>query len=152
MFSGIVKAILHLLKRTSSMEKQKTDMFLPLWLFIVGLVCVLGALCGIVYCFCWAFSDLVLGFSAVFLIIGMGAILCWANQKIAILDDYTFEYVTFLGNKKVYRFSDITGIRTNKDSQTIFVGKDKIHIESCAILSQRLIIKFNEALNNLQNR
>ncbi|MBO7254453.1 MAG: hypothetical protein J6V36_04035 [Clostridia bacterium] len=145
---GLFKAILSLIKGTSKLEKQKTDMFLPFWLFIVGIVCIVGSLFGMAYIIFWSFYVVGILVCSVFLILGMGAILCWANQKINILDESTFEYVTFLGNKKVYRFSDITGIKTNNDSQTLFVGDDKIHIESCAIMSQRLINKFNEALEN----
>ena len=148
MISGLVRAILSLLKGTAKLERQKTDMFLPLWLFIVGAVCILGSLAGAAYILLVDFDVVGVLICAFFLVLGMGAILCWANQKITILDESTFEYVTFLGNKKVYRFCDITGIRTNKDSQTLFIGKDKIHIESCAIMSQRLINKFNEALEN----
>lgn len=151
MFNVAYKAILSLLKKTANLEKQKTDMFLPLWLFIVGLVCVIGSLFGIAYNIFCVFYVEILVFCILFLVLGMGAILCWANQKINILDESTFEYVTFLGNKKVYRFSDIKGIKTNNDSQTLFVGNDKIHIESCAIISQRLINKFNEALENQRN-
>ncbi len=145
---GLFKAILSLIKGTSKLEKQKTDMFLPFWLFIVGIVCIIGSLFGMVYIFFWSFEVVGILVCSVLLILGMGAILCWANQKINILDESTFEYVTFLGNKRVYRFSDIKGIKTNNDSQTLFVGDDKIHIENCAIMSQRLINKFNEALEN----
>lgn len=76
-----------------------------------------------------------------FLLIFVAAYLCWKNQKIRILDDLTFEYSTMFGNRKTYAFSQITQVKQNPDSYTVFADGDKIHIEACAVLSERLADK-----------
>ena len=80
--------------------------------------------------------------------IGMGilALLCWKNQTIRVISDTHFEYTTFLGNTYTYAFKDITGLRQNKDSMTLFVGSNKVHMESMAIISQRLADAINQSL------
>jgi len=51
------------------------------------------------------------------------------------------------GNTRTYAFSDIQGLRRNQDSLTLFVAGEKIHIESMAIISDRLASAINRALN-----
>ena len=63
-----------------------------------------------------------------------------------MIDDEQFEYTTFLGNKKVYKFADIIALRRNKDSITMFVGNGKVHIENGAVLSPRLFERINKAM------
>ena len=55
------------------------------------------------------------------------------------------------GNKYVYRFDDIKHLRLNKDSMTLFVADGKVHIESCAILSDRFVNLVNQKLEEKQN-
>ena len=74
----------------------------------------------------------------VFLLCCIGILLCYRNQRIYILSDEEFQYSTFLGNKKIYRFDEITALRKNKDSLTLFLGKSKVHTEANAVLSDRL--------------
>ena len=83
------------------------------------------------------------------LILGMMAVLCWANQKIYVLDGFTFEYITMFGNKKVYNFYQITSIKVNNDSFTLYLGNEKVHIESMAILSERLVERIDNALEKV---
>ncbi len=149
MFSSILKIIKSLLKKTADYETLKADMFLPIWISIFGIVAIIAGLCGIVFNVIYFNAAFIALFSAL-LLLGMGAILCYSNQKIHILDNSTFQYTTFLGNKKVYRFYDIQGIKRNSDSFTLFVANEKIHIESCAILSARLVEKINEILETKQ--
>ena len=80
------------------------------------------------------------------LLLGVGALLCWRNQTIQMLSDDEFEYSTFLGNKKLYRFDDIVALRRNKDSMTLMLKNGKVHIESNAVLTQRLADRINRAL------
>ena len=54
-----------------------------------------------------------------------------------------FEYSTMFGNRKTYAFSQITQVKQNPDSYTVFADGDKIHIEACAVLSERLLINLN---------
>lgn len=84
--------------------------------------------------------------------LGIMALLCWKNQNIVVLSDESFEYSTFLGNKKEYRFQDITGLKQNNDSMTLFVGNEKVHIESCDLLTDRLIELINAQLEKLQGK
>ncbi len=53
-----------------------------------------------------------------------------------------FEYSTmFGGGRKTYAFSLITQVKQKPDSYTVFADGDKIHIEACAVLSERLADK-----------
>jgi hypothetical protein len=150
MFSFILKILKKLLKKSADFERPEADMCLPKWLFALGLVAILGGLGGIAFNIFY-FDIIGIVGSSLALILGMGAVLCYANQKIYMLDNYTFEYITFLGNKKTYRFYDIQSIKKNTDSITLYVANDKVHIESCAIISQRLVEKINEILREKYN-
>ena len=97
------------------------------------------------------FNPVFIAVSAACILLGIGALMCWKNQTIRIIDEEKFEYTTFLGNKKVYAFSDIKGLIRNSDSLTLLVKDKKVHIESMAILSERLIEKINEALKTKVN-
>jgi hypothetical protein len=50
------------------------------------------------------------------------------------------------GNTRTYNFCDIKGLLRNQDSMTMLVGNDKVHIESMAVLSERLVDSINKAL------
>ena len=77
---------------------------------------------------------------------GIAASMAWKNQSIRILNTEQFVYRTFLGNEHIYRFQDITHMRTNTDSSTLFLKDGKIHIERCAVMSERLARRIDEAL------
>ena len=127
-------------------DEPRADMFLPAWLLAMGLLlCVFGAIIGIVFAVL-QISVLMIVLAAVMVLLGMAAILCWKNQTIRILPNDAFEYSTFLGNKTVYRFSEIKGIRINLDSATLLVADGKVHIESIAIVTDRLEKRINNRL------
>ena len=132
-------------------KEEPADMRLPDWILGLGAVLIAAALLAI---------DAALGLFNVFkigpvgtaaiavaaLVLGAAAALCWRNQKIFIRSEETFEYRTFLGNSRTYRFDEIEGVKQGSDSMTLLVRGDKVHIESCAILSQRLVDRINGAL------
>ncbi len=126
-------------------EEPRADMYLPIWLLALGIVLGVGG-CGLgVY----AVINLSVeaGIAAIIaILIGIAAILCWKNQTIKIVPGDYFEYTTFLGNKKVYRFSDITGLKRNNDSMTLLLKDGKVHIESSAIVTDELADRINGAL------
>ncbi len=126
-------------------DEPRADMFLPDWLLAFGVV-LTGVGIGTAIAFVFFVKTPFLFIAGLCIPSGIGAILCWKNQTIRIIDEYTFEYTTFLGNKKTYAFSDIETLRKNQDSLTLFVKNEKVHIESCAIISDRLADKINEAL------
>ena len=128
-------------------KKPRADMYLPIWVNILGILVDLGALALLVAAFITQTWALIMGFVAAG-VLGVAANLCWKNQKINMIDDYTFEYTTFLGKTTRYRFSDIRGLKSNTDSMTLFVGEGKVHIESCAIISATLVDRINTALPN----
>jgi len=135
-----------LLGEKESISGVRADMFLPVWILGFGTI----LLCGAVGSFAVAFivkKYTIIVASVILLFLGILAILCWKNQTIRILDEERFEYTTFLGNKRVYYFSDIIGIRRNKDSMTLFVGDGKVHIENNALITKRLSAKLNEMLS-----
>lgn len=134
-----------LLGAASPEGEPRADMYLPEKMLASAIVGVIMA--AFFTWRCSATGELVWAvFTVIMALVAVGAVLCWRNQTIRILDDDRFEYTTFLGNRREYKFSDITALRRNKDSITVFVAGDKVHIESMAVLSPRLVEKINAAL------
>ena len=111
-----------------------------------GMVALAAAAVGLGVAFAVTLNLTFVAFAVVSAVLSAAAVLCWKNQTIVILDGDTFEYTTFLGKKIVYRFSEIESLRRNSDSFTLYVGGGKVHIESMAIMSDRLTDKINEAI------
>ncbi len=132
-----------------SEDEPRADMFLPLWLLAFAIIMLVAGVAVGIYAAVELSVGAVVG-AVVCLGLGIMALLCWKNQNIVVLSDESFEYSTFLGNKKEYRFQDITDLRQNNDSMTLFVGNEKVHIESCALLTDRLIELINAQLEKLQ--
>lgn len=141
----LVKMIEKLLGMPDSSQAPRADMFLPERLLAMALVFFAGGIaCGIFTIFqlaVWAIMGTVVG-----IVLGAFALLCWKNQAIHIISDEQFTYTTMFGNTYTYRFSDIQGLRQNRDSLTLFVADKQVHIESMAIMSDRLVTRINEAL------
>ena len=127
-------------------DKEKpADMFLPDRLLAIALVCLAGgAACGVLAIFDFAIWKIMV--AAFGIIFGFFAVICWKNQSINIISDEQFTYTTMFGNTRTYSFSDIKGVRKNRDSLTLFVADEKVHIESMAILSDRLIQLIDDSL------
>ena len=122
---------------------EEADMHLPEWILGFGLVLIVGA-AVIVILSAAALKALLIG--VVMLIGGVLAILCFRNQKIFITSEETFVYRTFLGNCRTYRFDEIEKLVQNRDSLTLFVRGEKVHIESSAVLRERLVKLIEERL------
>ena len=130
-------------------DEPRADMFLPAWLFVMGLLlCIFGTIVGIVFAVL-QISTLMIALAAVMVLLGVAAFLCWKNQTIRMLPNDAFEYSTFLGKKTIYRFGDIKGLKKNTDSMTLFVADGKVHIESIAIVTDRLSDRINKQLEAL---
>ena len=126
-------------------EAEKADMHLPVKIAAFGLAMILGGFV-LVGAFIVNKLPVALVFAVVCFAFAPFALLCYKNQRIYVLSDEEFEYSTLFGNKKVYRFADIKSLRPNRDSMTLFVGEEKVHIESSAVLSERLTNIINEQL------
>ena len=144
----LVKIIEMILGEAYSSDVPRADMYLPeraLAMCIVYLA--IGTACGIwavISSAIWAIIVAVL-----FLGLGIALILCWKNQTIRVLNDEEFIYTTMFGKSHTYRFADIQGLRRNKDSMTMFVAGEKVHMESMAVLSDRLVDLINRELNRI---
>ena len=123
-------------------SKNEADLHLPTAVLILGIFLSIVAaallICAAVFMSIWLAVA-----SVPVILLSVAAFLCWNNQKIFIVDDDTFEYYTMFGNKKVFRFSDITDIKQNPDSLTLMLGENKVHIESMAVMSDRLVELIN---------
>lgn len=141
----LVKIIEKLFGMVPDDDQPRADMFLPDRLLAMALVFLGGGVvCAIIAVFkvaIWAIACAVLG-----IVLGVFAVLCWKNQSIRIISNEQFTYTTMFGNTHTYSFSDIQGLRKNQDSMTLFVANKKVHIESMAIISDRLIERINKAL------
>ena len=77
-------------------DEPRADMFLPAWLFVMGLLLsMFGAIVGIVFAVL-QISTLIIVLAAGMSLLGVAAILCWKNQTIRMLPNDTFEYSTFI--------------------------------------------------------
>lgn len=126
-------------------EQKKADMYLPVRLLAICLVMsVLGialAVFAILNVHLWA------GMGAIVCIgFGVASFMCWKNQKIFMITDEIFTYRTFLGNDHEYRFSQIQRAVQNQDSITLVLDTGKVHIESMAVLSERLVERIDREL------
>jgi len=144
----LVILIAKLMGMHSDKETPRADMHLPNFVLALGIVCLAFAVIMAVRVM-QEFSLPILIGAAALLILAIAAILCWKNQTIRVISDTQFEYTTFLGRTYTYNFSDITGIRENRDSLTLFVGGKKVHLEASAFVSDRLVELLNSAIDKL---
>ena len=130
---------------TSDPDNPRADMFLNERILSIGMVLPVAgiALCAGYFITNQLFMIIMGPFC---LIAGIAAIMCWKNQTIRIVSDDEFDYTTMFGKTHRYAFADITGLRKNQDSMTLFVGQNKVHIESNAVMTKQLVDKINEAL------
>ena len=144
----LVKIIELILGESYSSEVPRADMYLPERALAMCLVYLAGgsacAIFAVIHPVPWVIAVALLGLG-----LGFSLLLCWRNQMIHVLSDEEFTYTTMLGKTKTYRFSDIERLRRNKDSMTLFVAGDKVHMESMAILSDRLIDLINRELKRI---
>lgn len=141
----ILRALERLLNIKFGDKNPRADMCLPVFVLALGLFLIIGSAVGIVVALIK--SELII--AALLLItvaLGVLAILCWRNQKINVLSDEMFEYTTFLGKTYTYNFSEITHLKKNSDSFTLYLGDKKVHIEATALLSDRLVDLINARL------
>ncbi len=141
----LVKIIEKLLGIPDSGDEPRADMFLPDRLLAMALVFLAGGIaCAVFAVFKFAVWTVVCAFLGI--VLGVCAVLCWKNQKIHIISDEQFTYTTMFGNTYTYSFAEIQNLRRNQDSLTLFVANKKVHIESMAIISDRLAERIDRAL------
>lgn len=144
----LVKLIELILGETYRSDVPRADMYLPERALAMCLVFFAGGTaCGI-----WAVispTPWAVVFAVLGIVLGIALLLCWKNQTIRILSDEEFAYTTMFGNTRTYKFADIQRLRKNKDSMTLFVAGGKVHMESMAILSQRLVDLINRELKRI---
>ncbi len=136
-FRILVKLIEQVLGMSHDDDKPRADLYLPDSLLALSIVLVLASICLSIACI-FILDIWLIVLAILCLVAGICAFLCWKNQTITVLSNEQFEYKTFLGNKYIYNFKDITALLRNHDSLTLFVNNKKVHIESMAIMSDRL--------------
>ena len=141
----LVKLLEKLLGITYPEDSPRADMFMPERLLAMALVFFAGGIVGVIYGSVKSNIVVIAVFLAI-MILGVFAFLCWKNQAIRMISEEQFTYTTMFGNTRTYAFSDIRGLRRNNDSFTLFVANDKVHIESMAVLSERLTDRINKQL------
>lgn len=130
-------------------DEPRADMFLPDWLLAFGMVLIVGGL-GFGIFAAVTFNIIMLAIAVCALLLGVVAVMCWKNQTIRVISQEKFEYTTFLGHTKSFRFDEIRGLKQNSDSMTLYVGNDKVHIETCAVFTDRLADLLDQALDSLE--
>ena len=128
----------------------RADVYISSFLLVFGLFLIVGGV-GIAIVLFFHFNIWIIVGSICCILLGVLAIMCWKNQTLRVISEEEFEYTTFWGNTYECRFKDITAIKYNNDSTTIFVGNKKIHIESIAVVSDRFSDLLSKAIkeNNL---
>ena len=144
----LVKLIEKILGKAYSADEPRADMYLPERALAMCLVYLgigsAAALWALISHATWAIVC-----AAIFVGLGIALLLCWKNQTIQVLSDEEFIYKTMFGKAHTYRFADIQGLRRNKDSMTLFVAGEKVHMESMAVLSERLVELINRELKRI---
>jgi hypothetical protein len=144
----LVKVVEKLLGMADTGDEPRADMYLPERLLAMAIICLAGGTVCIIMAFIntltWAIG------AVIGILLGIMALLCWKNQAIHVISDTQFTYTTMFGNTRTYSFSDIQALRRNQDSLTLFVANEKVHIESMAVLSERLVERINHALQNAE--
>ena len=143
----LVKIVEKLLGMADRGEEPRADMFLPDRLLAMSIVFLAGGIVSIALAIINSVTWVV-GVVICF-VFSIAALLCWKNQSIRIISDEQFTYTTMFGKTRTYSFSDIRGLHQNQDSLTLFVAGEKVHIESMAILSERLVERINNALEKV---
>lgn len=144
----LVKIVEKLLGVANSGKEPRADMYLPDKLLAMALVFLAGGIICVLFAV-FSFAVLAVVGAVLGIVLGVCALLCWKNQMIHIISDQQFTYTTMFGKTCTYSFSDIQGLRQNNDSLTLFVAGKKVHIESMAILSERLVDCINNALEQI---
>ena len=144
----LVKLIEMILGKAYAADEPRADMYLPERAFAMCLVYLaFGSACALWFLISHAMWSVIC--SILFLGLGITLLMCWKNQSIKIISDEEFTYTTMFGKSTTYKFSDIQGLRKNRDSLTMFVAGKKLHIEAMAILSERLIELINRELKRI---
>ena len=147
----LVKIVEKILGMSHPEGEHRADMYLPERALAMALVFLAGGTaCGIYAAVTHAIAAIV--FAVLGLGLGVALLLCWKNQTIRIIREEQFFYKTMFGREHTYNFADIQGLRPNKDSVTLFVAGEKVHMESMAVLSEALVRKLNIALNGLNEQ
>ena len=119
-------------------------MYLPFWVCILGIVFLIAACVFLASTFSSSVYSLI-GFG-ICLALGVSAILCWKNQSIKMIDGSTFVYTTMFGRKNHYSFSSIQELKISRDSFTLILDHGKVHIENCAVMSERFIAALDSVI------
>lgn len=143
-FRMLVHALESLLCAVRGEDDHPADMFLPEKLLSMALVFFAAAVIASAAAVIKGHSMIWYLIAAAALTLGAAAFLCWRNQKICMLSDEEFTYTTMFGKTTVYRFEDIVALKKNKDSFTLILKNGKVHIESMAVLSDRLIRRIDD--------
>ena len=123
---------------------KKKDLYLPVWVCALGIILIIGAL--VFLYFSIKYYYLLIG-TIICLGVGIAAILCWKNQWVEVIDDHSFIYSTMFGKQIKYHTSQIVELKENPDSMTLILNNGKVHIESCAIISERFIEMITKRLD-----
>jgi hypothetical protein len=124
---------------------RKADMQAPRKVAVFGIAMVLsGIFLAVIAILSLTWSMLFFAFFS--FVSAAVAFLSYKFCRIFVLSDTEFQYTTFLGKKKIYKFEHIRWVKSNYDSRVIVLVDGKIHIESNAILSERLKVLFNKEL------
>ena len=146
----LVKIVEKILGMTDSGDAPRADMFLPARLLAMALVLLAAGVALAVFTII-SFSAGATVAAVICIVLGIFALLCWKNQCIHVISEEQFTYTTMFGNTRTYSFHEIEGLRQNADSMTLFVAGEKVHIESMAIISERLAERINKALEKTTN-
>lgn len=124
-------------------KSKSADMRLPerilafsFLILLLGLIFLLG--------FILSMSVALLFMSLFAILMSAFAFLCFKNQKIYIISNEEFLFITIFGKKNQYKFREIIDIEAMQGSKILIFRSESVRIDSSAILSERL----KELLNN----
>ena len=145
---GLLSAIAErVLGEPCSRDEPRADMYLPLWVFGLGLFllvcCVAAVVCAVVI------PSVAAAIAAlVCFILAAAATLCWKNQSARMLSDDEFEVMSIFGIKRRYSFSEITQLKRypKPDTYALLIGKERFYIRPIFLFTERFIDRINRSL------
>lgn len=121
--------------------QAKKDVYLPGWVLGLGVFLLLAAAGCVILSFRVSLYALI--GTVLCLGLGIAAILCWKNQWLEIVSDQEFIYSTMFGRQSRHSFLEIRDLKLNTDSMSLILEDQKVHVEACAVVSDR----FGELIN-----
>ncbi len=129
-----------LLDRCLNSYKSKDNCVeLPLYVLVIGIVCTVFFIALItIMAFGDQFSWLVASGFFTFVLLGVSLIIGYCRCRIQF-NEVSFSVTGFFTKTRIYTYNDITGIRDNRNTCTLYCGKQRVDLDKIASGSKEFL-------------